>query len=115
MRNLLLAAATIAASLSFTSCTAGPHQLRRSVDDLDHKLYVKSPWLSGILWFVPAFPIMTYGSWIVDSLTTDPYCFWYKDAWDGKGTGFIHYTVEATDGRLGSLLNDSAGWFKNEK
>ena len=96
----LLALTTVAA------CSAGPHQLRRSVDDWDQKLYVDSPWLDGILWFVPVIPIAGFLATIGDFLVVDAYAFWFKDAWDGKGTGYTHYTPTHTDGAMGSLLLD---------
>lgn len=114
-KQLIATVAAIVTAFSLTSCAAGPHQLRRTVDDWDQKMYVNSPWLSGVLWFIPVFPILTYGAGFVDFFTTDAYAFWFHDAWDGKGTGFERHKVEATDGTMGSLLNDDAGWFKVKK
>lgn len=116
MRKQLIALATAAvASVSLSSCFAGPHQLRRSVDDWDHSMYVKSPWLDGVMWFIPVWQIMGFGATIADTLVGDAYAFWFHDAWDGVGTGFEHHPVESTDGKVGSLLNDGAGWLKVEK
>lgn len=100
------------AVLGTTSCAAGPHQLRRTVDDWDHKLYVESPWIDGILWFVPVFPLAHLFAGIGDFLVTDAYAFWLNDAWDGKGTGYEHLTVDAPDGKMGSLLNEGSGWLQ---
>ena len=105
MRKLRLACALLALT-TVSACAAGPHQLRRTVDDWDAKTYASSPWLDGVLWFIPVFPLCTYGAGIVDFFVGDAYSFWFKDAWDGKGTGFTHYTPEATDGSMGSLLLD---------
>lgn len=91
---------------ALTSCTAGPHQLRRSVDDWDHKLYIESPWLDGVLWFIPVIPLATGFAWLGDSLVTDAYAFWFKDAWDQKGTGYKHFDPTPTDGQMSSMLND---------
>lgn len=49
-----------AVALSFTSCSAGPHQLKRSVDDWDQKMDGNSPWVNGVLWFFPVFPICQF-------------------------------------------------------
>jgi hypothetical protein len=111
MRKVLIAA-LLAASCLFTSCAAGPHQLRRTVDDWDHEMYVKSPWVDAVLWIVPVFPIMNFGAFVGDFLVTDAYAFWIKDAWDGKGTGFKHYEVKPTDGQMSSLWNEDAGWLR---
>jgi len=35
--------------------------------------------------------------------------------WDGKGTGFEHAKVEATDGTVSSLLNEGSSWLKVKK
>lgn len=113
MRKQLVALATAAiAAVSLSSCMAGPHQLRRTVDDWDHKMYVNSPWIDAVLWVVPVFPLCNFGAQIGDFFVGDAYAFWFKDAWDGKGTGFEHAKIEATDGKVGSLLNDGAGFLK---
>jgi hypothetical protein len=92
--------------MGLSGCAAGPHQLRRSVDDWDQKLYVNSPWLNAVLWIVPVIPIAHFLGGIGDFLIVDAYSFWFKDAWDGKGTGFKHLEVQATDGQMKSLLLD---------
>lgn len=93
------------------SCAAGPHQVRRTVDDFDHKLYVQNPLLNGVLWVIPVFPIAYYGAMIVDFFVVDAYHFWFKDVWAGKGTGFEHFTVES-ESRVQSLLIDDAKFLK---
>ena len=90
----------------FASCSAGPHQLRRTVDDWDHEMYVESPWLNGALHFIPVIPIVGFFASVGDFFVVDAYSFWFKDAWDGKGTGFVHHKVEHTDGAMTSLLTD---------
>jgi len=105
MRKTRLACALLAIT-ALSACAAGPHQLNRTVDDWDAKMYTSSPWLDGVLWFIPVFPICHLGAQIGDFFIGDAYSFWFKDAWDGKGTGFNHYTPEATDGSMGSLLLD---------
>jgi len=106
---LLIGAATL------TACAAGPHQLRRSVDDWDHKSYVNSPWWNATMWIVPILPVSYIGAWVGDFLITDPWAFWFEDAWDGKGTGFEHLQLHWVDGRMGSLLTERAKWTRIEK
>lgn len=108
------AALALAAAVALSSCAAGPHQLRRTVDDWDQKMYIESPWLNGALWFIPVFPILTYGAGIADFFVTDAYAFWFKDAWDGKGTAFTHFIPDPTDGVMKSLLLDDAKFLKIE-
>lgn len=98
--------------MCLSGCAAGPHQLLRSVDDLDQRVYVESPWLNGVLWFVPVFPALQFGAAIGDFFVGDAYAFWVKDAWDGKGTGFRHYDVKHTDGAVSSLLMDDGKFLK---
>jgi hypothetical protein len=101
-----LVALPLLMALTLSSCAAGPHQLRRTVDDWDQKMYIENPWIDGVLWFIPVIPIAGYLGSIGDFFTGDLYAFWFKDAWDGKGTGFKHFNPTATDGSMSSLLND---------
>ena len=115
MRTPLRISIITATSLLLSGCAAGPHQLRRSVDDWDQKIYVNSPWLNAAMWIVPIYPVMTVGAMAIDFTITDPYHFWFGDAWDGSGTGFRHLEVEWTDGWVDSVLADRAGWTRSER
>ncbi|MBM4060597.1 MAG: hypothetical protein FJ265_05810 [Planctomycetes bacterium] len=99
---------------SLGSCFAGPHQLRRSVDDWDRRLYVQSPWLDVGLWIVPVIPAATLLAWAGDFLLCDAVSFWGGDAWDGNGTGFVHARVEP-DEWYESLVFDRGRWLRVEK
>ncbi|MHC5065698.1 MAG: hypothetical protein ACYTG5_17170 [Planctomycetota bacterium] len=93
-------------SVTLTSCFAGPHQLRRTVDDWDNKMYVENPWLDAALWVIPVIPFATLGATFVDTLVGDAYAFWFKDAFSGEnGTGYKHHDVGATR-NMHSLLDD---------
>ena len=113
IRPRVLASCALAALMC--GCAAGPHQVRRSVDDWDNQLYVNSPWWNACLWIVPVIPTLEIGGWVVDFLITDPWFFWFDDAWDGAGTSFEHLDVQETDGYVQSLLMDRAGWTRAEK
>ncbi|MEM7202819.1 MAG: hypothetical protein AAF628_21345 [Planctomycetota bacterium] len=104
MRKLI--AALLISCCLWSGCASGPHQLRRTVDDWDHQLYVESPWLNAVLMIVPVIPIAGFLGGVGDFLIGDAYSFWFKDAWDGKGTGFVHFNPKATDGAMKSLLLD---------
>lgn len=108
-------AVTAAFALVLSGCLAGPHQLRRSVDDWEQRSYVNSPWWNVVLWVVPIFPASYAAALVLDTLVTDPYAFWLEDAWDGNGTGFRHLPIDWTDGHMDSLLLDRAMWTRIEK
>ncbi|MEZ5963713.1 MAG: hypothetical protein R3F56_07690 [Planctomycetota bacterium] len=114
MKKLALTLALGATAL-LPSCLAGPHQLQRTVDDWDQKTYITNPWISAALWVVPVFPLAKFGASVADFFVTDAYAFWFKDAWDMKGTGFEHYKQTWTDGRMKSLLMSDAGFIKIDK
>jgi hypothetical protein len=97
---------------ALSSCLSGPHQLKRTVDDWDQKSYVSSPWLNAVLWIIPVIPIASFLGGIGDFFITDAYAFWFKDAWDGKGTAFTHFNPTPTDGSMSSLLNSGAKWLE---
>ncbi len=99
---------------TFASCFAGPHQLRRSVDDWDHRTYVASPWLDVGLWVVPVIPLMKIGAFVGDTLVGDPIAFWGGDAWDGNGTGFQHDCIGA-ERWSESLLLERSRWTRYEE
>jgi hypothetical protein len=107
MKKARLVCALLAIT-TFAACSAGPHQLSRSVDDWDQKMYVDSPWIDGVLWFVPVIPIAAALARIGDFLVVDAWTFWVHDAWDGKGTAYTHFAVKPTDGAMESLLMDDS-------
>lgn len=107
-QGLLLAALL----LGLSSCAAGPHQLRRSLDDFDQKLYIENPWFNALLWVVPVMPVAQLGATLGDFFTGDAITFWGSDAWDGRGTAFRHYQPEVLDGAMESLLFDDAKFFE---
>ncbi len=101
--KLLKILLSLTAATALMSCTAGPKQLQRSVDDWDRELYVEDPLLNGILHVVPVIPLIGFGAAVGDTLVVNPYYFWFEDVWDKKGTNFNHATVKNTDGHLDSM------------
>ena len=115
MRSPMRIGSIMALTMLLCSCAAGPHQLRRSVDDWDQKIYVNSPWLNAAMWVVPVYPALLAGATAVDFAVTDPYFFWFGDAWNGNGTGYRHLEVDYTRGWVDSVLADDSRWLRSEK
>ena len=101
-----LVALPLLVALTLASCAAGPKQLQRSVDDWDQKMYISSPWIDGLLNAFYVIPLASALGGVGDFFTDNLYSFWFKDAWDGKGTGFKHFSQTYTDGSMSSMLND---------
>lgn len=105
MKKLISLFALVAAA-TLVSCTAGPKQLQRSVDDWDRQMYVEKPLMNGILHVIPVIPIADLLATLGDTLIVNPWFFWSEDVWDEKGTNFHHIEVSDTDGHLDSLVAD---------
>ena len=87
-----------------------PSTFFASRDSLDTKwLIVAAMWGLGII------PVTYAGAFVGDLLVSDPYAFWFHDAWDGSGTGFEHLPVQSLDGRMSSLWIERSGWTRIEK
>ena len=114
MRKLATVLA-LAFALSIPACRSGPSQLVRSVDDWDNQLYVQSPWLDSILHVVPVIPLVKWGVSWVDVLVLNPIAFWTNDAWDSKGTGYMHKNPEYTDGYVRGVFVDDGGILRVER
>lgn len=113
MRKLGIVVALLAC-FSFTSCAAGPHQLRRSVDEWDQKMYVDSPWLDAVLWVVPVYPLAYMLAGIGDFIVTDGYTFWFVDAFGGaRGTGYQYQSLDHPNGYMQSML-DVSSWMHRD-
>lgn len=94
---------------SLGGCLMGPQQLQRSVDDWDRKLYTNSPWLDVAFWILPIVPVSKIGAFVCDTLVTNPWAFWSRDAFAGNGTGFEHFRDDAPSGHLPSLTAPPTG------
>ena len=102
-----------AAAAVLVSCTAGPKQLQRSVDDWDQEFYVEDPLLNGVLHVIPVIPLIEVVAIIGDSLIVNPWYFWSEDVWDKQGTNFNHATVSDADGHLySSAQKPNKGFMK---
>ncbi|MDO8349166.1 MAG: hypothetical protein Q7T30_02940 [Planctomycetota bacterium] len=113
MRSCFALLFLLAATLS--SCLAGPHQLRRTVDDWDQRLYVQNAWLDAGLWVIPVIPLGHALALAGDFLVTDAVAFWFDDAWDNAGTGFQWQPVDAPAGQVESLLRPRSRWTRSER
>ena len=89
MKKTLCAVALAGLLTTLTSC-AGPSRLSRSFDDYFNQKYTENAWLHGVvLVIIPVYPIVS-GLASLGDVFVNTYYFWSDDAWDNKGTGFIH-------------------------
>lgn len=72
---------------------AGPFYAFRTVDDFANDLYVKNPTLTQAFYVVPAIPLCMAVGFVVDFAALNPWSFWTKDVWRGRGTGFHHQSA----------------------
>lgn len=93
MRKGLLVVVALCLVTATTACW-GPNQVSRWVDDWTNQVYVDSPWLAQLLYYIPVFGIATVVAGVADIVVTNPIDFWGKSAFRGKGTGFEHKAVQ---------------------
>ena len=96
--------------LGLTSCAAGPHQLRQTLN-YDQHANAQNSWLSGIQWIIPILPLARLGGAVADFFRDDEPA-WDTHAWDGQGTAYWHHQGEPPGGALDSLLCDDAQFFQ---
>ena len=103
--GLGLVACVLALSLSTTSCYSGPRRLSNSWNDWTNQKYSENAWMHAILSTpLPVYPIVEFAAGFAD-LFYNAYYFWSKDAWDNKGTAYVHKNPEgATKTVAGSGL-----------
>ena len=68
----------------------GPQQLTRGLDDWSNQMYVDSPWLSQVLYYVGVYSIGFILTGIADGLVLNPIDFWGTSAFKGEGTAYKH-------------------------
>ena len=80
-------------------CSSGPHQLRRSWEDHVQQNYSEDSWVHGALLqdILPVYPLVGLVATVGDVLVVNPYYFWGDDAWDRKGTVFVHKSVTGVE------------------
>lgn len=98
MRRIGLTLATLAVVLLLAGC-AGPFYAFRTVDDFANDLYVKNPTLTQAFYYVPAIPLCMFVGFAVDFAALNPWAFWTKDIWRGRGTPFRHQTAGSSSAR----------------
>ena len=105
-KRSLCALALATTMLATSSCSSGPHKLRRGWEDYTNQKYTESSWIHGALLqdVLPVYPLVTLVMGIGDWLIVNPYYFWSQDAWDGKGTGFDHVALEGAEKSVGTWM-----------
>ena len=106
MKRKIVLVALIAAFLVGTlGCASGPKRLSRAWDDHVNQKYTEDSLIHGALLqdVIPVYGIVGLVAGIGDAFVNF-YYFWWMDAWDRKGTGFIHDQPEASKTVSGSGL-----------
>lgn len=90
--------AVAAAVLSVCAgCASGPSRLSNSFGDWRNQQYSESAWLHALLTeVIPVYPLVQGLAGIGD-LFVNAYYFWAKDAWDNKGTAYVHMNPEGAE------------------
>ncbi len=94
--------------LALSSCSSGPHKLRRSFEDWSNQKYTEDSWIHGALLqdILPVYPIVTFALGFADILVLNTYYFWSDDVWDRKGTGFNHKALDGAEKSVGSFIDE---------
>jgi len=77
-----------------SGCYSGPTRLSNAWGDFSNQKYSENAWMHAILSSVlPVYPIVG-GFAAFGDLFLNAYYFWAKDAWDNKGTAYVHKNPE---------------------
>lgn len=101
----LLPILAVTAGLALASCNSGPKRLSRNWDTWVNQKYANNSLVHGALLqdILPVYPIVGFVMAIGDILILNPYYFWFKDAWDQKGTAYIYESPEGA-------VREVSGW-----
>jgi hypothetical protein len=90
-----LGLALIVGALLTTSCVySGPKRLQNSWNDWTNQKYSENAWMHAVLSeVIPVYPFVGFFAAIGD-IFVNSYYFWGKDAWDNKGTAYVHKNPE---------------------
>ncbi len=98
MHRIGLFFATLSVVFLLSGC-AGPFYAFRTVDDFANDLYVKNPTLTQAFYVIPAIPLCMAVGFVVDFAALNPWSFWTKDVWRGRGTPFRHQSAGGSSAR----------------
>lgn len=94
MKKTLGLALVVGALLMSSGCYSGPSRLSHAWDDYSQQKYSENAWMHAILSTpIPFYPLVGYFAAIGDAFY-NMYYFWGKDAWDNKGTVYVHKNPE---------------------
>ena len=82
--------ACIALVLVTTIGCWGPMSLSRGFDDWTNQLYVDTPWLAQLLFYISIIPAVWLVASAIDLLIVNVLDFWGESAFRGTGTPYIH-------------------------
>lgn len=98
MKKTILAVTLAAFTLSLSSgCASGPNRASYTWDQWRDQKYSESSWVHGALLqdIIPVYSLVGWGAALVDVFIFNPWAFWSKDAWDGKGTVYVKQPVDS--------------------
>lgn len=94
MKKTLGLALVVGALLMSSGCYSGPRRLSHAWDDWTQQKYAENAWMHAVLSdIIPVYPFVGFVAAIGDAFY-NMYYFWGKDAWDNKGTAYVHKNPE---------------------
>lgn len=94
MKKTLGLALVAGALLMSSGCYSGPRRLQNAWNDWNQQKYAENAWLHAVLSTpLPVYPIVEMFAAFGDAFY-NMYYFWGKDAWDNKGTVYVHKNPE---------------------
>jgi hypothetical protein len=90
-RKFLGACAATALLTLVAGCNSGPRRLQNNWNDWTNQQYSENAWMHAALTdVIPVYPVVGVFMLVGDWLVVNPYYFWGRDAWDNKGTAYVH-------------------------
>jgi hypothetical protein len=94
MKKTIGLALAVGTLLMASGCYSGPRRLSNTWEDFSQQKYSENSWMHAILSTpIPVYPLVGMFAAVGDAFY-NMYYFWGKDAWDNKGTSYVHKNPE---------------------